>query len=120
MTYRGRSDGLVVKSDRKKIITFKFTSRHLRDLQGYCVYTLYLFFILFIFFLGSASPQSHLWTSRPCNLQEQFRSFSSMFCCCYLFQLCLLLHNVCHTCATSLTNYASYLSYIYFVANILL
>ena len=56
MTYRGRSDGLVVESDRKKIITFKFTCRHLRDLQGYCVYTLYLFFILFIFFLGSASP----------------------------------------------------------------
>src|SRR4029434_7934865 len=25
MTYRGRSDGLVVESDRKKIITFKFT-----------------------------------------------------------------------------------------------
>src|SRR4029434_4291135 len=38
MTYRGRSDGLVVESDRKKIITFKFTC-HLRDLQGYCVYT---------------------------------------------------------------------------------
>src|SRR4029434_7850222 len=38
MTYRGRSDGLVVESDRKKITTFKFTC-HLRDLQGYCVYT---------------------------------------------------------------------------------
>src|SRR4029434_9703489 len=25
MTYRGRSDGLVVESDRKKIIKFKFT-----------------------------------------------------------------------------------------------
>src|SRR4029434_9825798 len=37
MTYRGRSDGLVVESDRKKIITiitFKFTCRHLRDLSG--------------------------------------------------------------------------------------
>src|SRR4029434_9686981 len=31
MTYRGRSDGLVVESDRKKIITFRFTCRHLRD-----------------------------------------------------------------------------------------
>src|SRR4029434_5732088 len=39
MTYRGRSDGLVVESDRKTIITFKCTC-HLRDLQGYCVYTL--------------------------------------------------------------------------------
>src|SRR4029434_1663672 len=38
MTYRGRSDGLVVESDRKQIITFKCTCRHLRDLQGYCVY----------------------------------------------------------------------------------
>src|SRR4029434_9498067 len=38
MTYRGRSDGLMVESDRKKMITFKFTC-HLRDLQGYCVYT---------------------------------------------------------------------------------
>src|SRR4029434_1030178 len=37
LTYRGRSDGLVVESDRKKIITFKFTC-HLRDLQGFCVY----------------------------------------------------------------------------------
>src|SRR4029434_1160305 len=32
MTYRGKSDGLVVESDRKKIITFKCTC-HLRDLQ---------------------------------------------------------------------------------------
>src|SRR4029434_9331304 len=39
MTYRGRSDGLVVESNRKKSITFKYSRRHLRDLQGYCVYT---------------------------------------------------------------------------------
>src|SRR4029434_9244862 len=38
ITYRGRSDGLVVESDRKKIIAFKCTC-HLRNLQGYCVYT---------------------------------------------------------------------------------
>src|SRR4029434_4853513 len=44
MTYRGRSDGLVVESDRKKIITFKCAC-HLRDLQGYCVYTSRGFFI---------------------------------------------------------------------------
>ena len=48
MTYRGRSDGLVVESDRKKIITFKFTC-HLRDLQGYCVYTSGVFFLFFSF-----------------------------------------------------------------------
>src|SRR4029434_1551377 len=42
MTYRGRSDGLVVESDRKKNITFKCTC-HLRDLQGYCVYTFFSF-----------------------------------------------------------------------------
>src|SRR4029434_5904744 len=65
MTYRGRSDGLVVESERKKCITFKFTRRHLRDLQGYCVYTSGVFFF---FFLGSASPQSPLWTSRPCSI----------------------------------------------------
>src|SRR4029434_1246104 len=71
MTYRGRSDGLVVESDRKKIITFKFTCRHLRDLQGYCVHTSGVFFSFFFFSffspfpLGSASPQSPLWTSRP-------------------------------------------------------
>src|SRR4029434_10965819 len=47
MTYRGRSDGLVVESDRKKIITFKFTCCHLRDLQGYCVYTSGGFFFSF-------------------------------------------------------------------------
>src|SRR4029434_633948 len=45
MTYRGRSDGLVVESDRKKNITFNFTC-HLRDLQGYCVYTSGGFFFL--------------------------------------------------------------------------
>src|SRR4029434_4875185 len=64
MTYRGRSDGLVVESDRKKSITFKCTC-HLRDLQGYCGYTSGGFFFFFFFFsfpLGSASP---LWTSRP-------------------------------------------------------
>ena len=38
------------------------------------------------------------------SARTKFRSFSSMFCCCYLFQLCLLLHIVCHTCATSLIN----------------
>src|SRR4029434_627306 len=38
MTYRDRSDGLVVEYDRKKNITFKCTC-HLRDLQGYCVDT---------------------------------------------------------------------------------
>src|SRR4029434_10686606 len=65
MTNRGRSDGLVVESN--KIITFKCTCRHLRDLQGYCVYTSGVFFFFFFFFvLGSASPQSPLWTSRPC------------------------------------------------------
>src|SRR4029434_7242877 len=40
MTYRGRSDGLVVESDVKKINTFKFTC-HLCDLQGYGVYTFF-------------------------------------------------------------------------------
>src|SRR4029434_783629 len=35
------------------------------------------------------------------SARTKFRSFSIMFCCCYLFQLCLLLHIVCHTCATS-------------------
>src|SRR4029434_11013590 len=61
-----RSDGLVVESDRKKIITFKFTCRHLRDLHGYCVHTSGDFFFFFLSFpLGSASPQSPLWTSRP-------------------------------------------------------
>src|SRR4029434_11215067 len=49
MTYRGRSDGLVVQSD--KMITFKCTCRHLRDLQGYCVYTSGVFFFFFFFFL---------------------------------------------------------------------
>ena len=34
----------------------------------------------------------------------KFCSFSSMFCFCYLFKLCLSLHIVCHTCATSLIN----------------
>src|SRR4029434_5041473 len=48
MTYRGRSDGLVVESDRKKIITFKFTC-HLRDLEGYFVYTSGGFFFSFSF-----------------------------------------------------------------------
>src|SRR4029434_196285 len=48
MTYRGRSDGLVVESDRKKCITFKC---HLRDLQGYCVHTSGGFFFFFFFFL---------------------------------------------------------------------
>src|SRR4029434_7068923 len=68
MTYRDRSDGLVVESDRKKSITFKFTC-HLRDLQGYCVYKSGVFFFSFFPFpLGSASPQSPLWTSRPCRL----------------------------------------------------
>src|SRR4029434_6869148 len=47
MTYRGRSDGLVVESDRKKNITKKCTCRHLRDLQGYCVYTSGVFFSFF-------------------------------------------------------------------------
>src|SRR4029434_9206387 len=46
MTYRGRSDCLVVESDRKIIITFKFTC-NLRDLQGYCVYTSGVFFFFF-------------------------------------------------------------------------
>src|SRR4029434_8539026 len=65
MTYRGRSDGLVVESDRNFFFTFKFTC-HLRDLQEYCVYTQGgFFFFFFFFFLGSASPQSPLWTSRP-------------------------------------------------------
>src|SRR4029434_5386544 len=49
MTYRGRSDGLVVESNRKKSITFKYSRRHLRDLQGYCVYTSGVFFCLFFF-----------------------------------------------------------------------
>src|SRR4029434_10859278 len=44
MTYRGRSYSLVVESDRKKMITFKFTCRHLRDLQGYCVIHQDIFF----------------------------------------------------------------------------
>src|SRR4029434_9159729 len=43
MTHRCRSDGLVVESDRKKIITFKCTC-HLRDLQEYCIYTSGSFF----------------------------------------------------------------------------
>src|SRR4029434_8450295 len=49
MTYRGRSDGLVVESDRKKSITFKFTCCHLRDLQGYCVYTSVVLSFFFFF-----------------------------------------------------------------------
>ena len=49
------------------------------------------------------------WWMYQCNLQghrlfTKFCSFSSMFCCCYLFKLCLSLHIVCHTCATSLIN----------------
>src|SRR4029434_1055084 len=44
--YRCRSDGLVVESDRKKIITFKCTC-HLRDLQEYCGYTSGSFFFFF-------------------------------------------------------------------------
>src|SRR4029434_2489400 len=53
MTYRGRSDGLVVESDRKKIITFKYTC-HLRELQKYCVYTsgVFFFFLLFFFLVA--------------------------------------------------------------------
>src|SRR4029434_7201610 len=58
MTYRGRSGGLVVESDRKKNITFKFT-RLTRILR--------LYIRSFFFSLGSASPQSPLWTSRPCS-----------------------------------------------------
>src|SRR4029434_9329710 len=56
MTYRGRSDGLVVESDREKIITFKFTC-HLRDLQRYCVNTSGVIFIFFIFYFFSFSPR---------------------------------------------------------------
>ena len=42
------------------------------------------------------------WWMYQCNLQghrlfTKFCSFSSMFCCCYLFKLCLSLHIVCHT-----------------------
>jgi len=51
MTYKSRSDGLVLESDRKKSITFK--CRHLRDLQGYCVYTSWVFF-----FFSSSFPIS--------------------------------------------------------------
>src|SRR4029434_7988935 len=52
-----------------------------------------------------------------CNLQGhrlfyKVCSFSSMFCCCYLFKFCLSLHIVCHTCATSLIHWSSYLSYV--------
>src|SRR4029434_3645373 len=56
MTYRGRSDGLVVESDREKIITFKFTC-HLRELQRYCVNTSGVIFIFFIFYFFSFSPR---------------------------------------------------------------
>ena len=78
MTYRVRSYSLVVESDRIFFITFKFTCRHLRDLQGYCVYTSGGFFLFFYFFfpfpLGSASPQSPLWTSRPWYLAFLWRT----------------------------------------------
>src|SRR4029434_2271716 len=49
MTYRDRSDGLVVESDRKKMITFKFTC-HLRDLHIAFIHKAF-FFIFFFFFL---------------------------------------------------------------------
>src|SRR4029434_5606649 len=67
MTYRGRSDGLVVESDRKKIITFKCTC-HLRDLHIAFIHQ-DLFILSSLFPQGSASPQSPLWTSRPCYLR---------------------------------------------------
>src|SRR4029434_3940597 len=50
MTYRGRSDGLVVESDRKS--SFTRLTRILR---------LYIRSFFFFFSLGSASPQSPLW-----------------------------------------------------------
>src|SRR4029434_7557172 len=40
---------------------------------------------------------------------KKFRSFSSMFCCCFLFQLCLLLHLVCRLLLERLIYYVSYL-----------
>src|SRR4029434_8503347 len=46
MTYRGRSDGLVVESDRKKIITFKFTC-HLRDKDIAFIHQEVSFFLFF-------------------------------------------------------------------------
>ena len=48
---------------QENMFTFKCTCRHLQDLQGYCAYASGNFF--FTFPLGSASPQSPLWTSRP-------------------------------------------------------
>src|SRR4029434_4781009 len=60
MTYRGRSDGLVVEFGRKKMITFKCTC-HLRDLQGYRVYQEFFFF----FSPRQCVAPIALWTSRP-------------------------------------------------------
>src|SRR4029434_2695404 len=63
MTYKGRSHGLVVESDRKKCITFKFTC-HLRNLQGYCVNTSGVFFFFF-FFLFAWSPPTPRFGHAP-------------------------------------------------------
>src|SRR4029434_3718587 len=60
MTNRGRSDSLVVESDRKKMITFKCTCRHLRDLQGYCVHTSGVFLFFFFFSRQCVAPIAHM------------------------------------------------------------
>src|SRR4029434_1843543 len=69
MTYRGISDGLVVEN------------RHLRDLQGYCVYTSGVFFCCFFSF----SPRKCVapialidktpLLNTPCALDRALRSF---------------------------------------------
>src|SRR4029434_3268084 len=47
MTYRGRSNSLVVESDRKKIITFKFTSTFTRLTRILRLYIRSFFLFLF-------------------------------------------------------------------------
>ena len=54
MTYRGRSDGLVVESDRKKIITFKFTCHFTYTYKNIAFIhkELFLFIYFFSFFFS--------------------------------------------------------------------
>src|SRR4029434_10561972 len=92
MTYRGRSDGLVVESDRKKIITFKFTSSFTRLARILRLYIRSFFF----FFLGSASPQSPLLTSPPC-VSVSVSVCLALHCLPFFMHLSfpLLLHLIC-------------------------
>src|SRR4029434_3181699 len=58
MTYRGRSEGLVVELLHLNLHVIYATYKDI-----VCVHRGFFFF--FPFPLGSASPQSPLWTSRP-------------------------------------------------------